>query len=126
MLIGELSERTGVSRRALRYYEDRGLLVPERAGNGYREYADDAHLIVEQIQGMYAAGLDSEAIRRYLPCADGPRPRLTICPELRAHLLDRAAALDAQAAAIDRQRTVLAAHLGPARIHQADDGKMTP
>ncbi|WP_307073513.1 MerR family DNA-binding transcriptional regulator [Arthrobacter pascens] len=28
MLIGELSERTGVSRRALRYYEEQGLLVP--------------------------------------------------------------------------------------------------
>jgi DNA-binding transcriptional MerR regulator len=113
LLIGELSERTGVSRRALRYYEDQGLLVPERARNGYREYADDAPRIVDQIQGLYSAGLDSEAIRHYLPCAEGPEPRLTICPELRAHLLDRATALDAQAAAIERQRAKLAAHLGP-------------
>jgi DNA-binding transcriptional MerR regulator len=30
VLIGELSARTGVSRRALRYYEEQSLLVPER------------------------------------------------------------------------------------------------
>jgi DNA-binding transcriptional MerR regulator len=112
MLIGELSERAGVSRRALRYYEEQGLLVPLRARNGYREYADDAPLIVEQIQGLYASGLDSDAIRRYLPCASGPEPRLEMCPELRAHLLDRAAALDEQAAAIGRRRAALTAHLG--------------
>ncbi|WP_369371280.1 MerR family transcriptional regulator [Promicromonospora sp. Populi] len=111
MLIGELSERTGVSRRALRYYEDQSLLVPARAGNGYRAYADDAPLIVQQIQGLYAAGLDSDGIRRYLPCADGPEPRLEPCTELRAHLLDLAATLDEQAATIGRRRTALAAHL---------------
>jgi hypothetical protein len=94
-------------------------------------------LIVNQIQGMYAAGLDSEAIRRYLPCASGPEPRLTICPELRAYLLDRAAALDKQAAETDRQRTTLAVHLRqsePSRLRGAertgDDGlpggRMTP
>jgi DNA-binding transcriptional MerR regulator len=36
MLIGELAERAGVSARALRHYEDRELLVPDRDVNGYR------------------------------------------------------------------------------------------
>ncbi len=38
MKIGELSRRTGVPTRMLRYYEEQGLLRPERADNGYRSY----------------------------------------------------------------------------------------
>jgi len=37
--IGELAERTGVSRDTLRFYERRGLLpIAERGANGYRRY----------------------------------------------------------------------------------------
>lgn len=39
MKIGELSARTGVSIRSLRYYEQQGLLAPARHENGYREYS---------------------------------------------------------------------------------------
>lgn len=111
MLIGELSERTGVSRRALRYYEEQGLLVPERARNGYRMYAQDAPLIVNQIQGLYATGLDSDAIRQYLPCARGRTPQLEMCAELRSHLAERAAELEAQTETLTRQRDAMLAHL---------------
>ncbi|TFD49580.1 MerR family DNA-binding transcriptional regulator [Cryobacterium frigoriphilum] len=111
MRIGELSHQSGVSRRALRYYEEQGLLVPQRGCNGYREYADDAALIVSQIQRLYLSGLNSEAIRRYLPCARGQTPQLEMCAELRAHLLSRAAALDDDAQTAARQRDVLLGHL---------------
>lgn len=37
--IGDLSEQTNVSRQAIRYYEQIGVLPdPERASNGYRVY----------------------------------------------------------------------------------------
>lgn len=111
LLIGELSEFTGVSRRALRYYEEQGLLVPERACNGYRVYAQDAPLIVSQIRGLFAAGLDSDAIRQYLPCARGSAPQLEMCAELRSHLAERAAELEAQAETLTRQRERMLTHL---------------
>jgi hypothetical protein len=38
--IGELSRRTRVSERLLRYYEEQGLLRPGRRPSGYREYGD--------------------------------------------------------------------------------------
>lgn len=39
--IGNLSEQTGVSTEAIRYYERIGLIPePQRADNGYRVYAD--------------------------------------------------------------------------------------
>ena len=111
MLIGELSEQTGVSRRALRYYEEQGILVPGRTSNGYRSYAADAPLIVAQIQGLYLTGLDSDAIRRYLPCARGRTPDLEMCAELRAHLSMRATELNTQAEILARQRDAVLAHL---------------
>ncbi|MEW1835674.1 MerR family DNA-binding transcriptional regulator [Microbacterium sp. NPDC079995] len=37
MKIGEVTARTGIPQRMLRYYEEQGLLTSARAGNGYRE-----------------------------------------------------------------------------------------
>jgi DNA-binding transcriptional MerR regulator len=57
MLIGELSRRTGVSPRLLRYYEEHGLLEACREANGYRTYRDDAVITVRQIKALLAAYL---------------------------------------------------------------------
>lgn len=70
MRIGELSAKTGVSVRALRYYEERALLVAERSTSGQRHYADPAVDRVELIQTLYAAGLSSRTILDLLPCVD--------------------------------------------------------
>ena len=62
MKIGELAERTGVSRRLLRYYEEQGLITPSRALNGYREYAESHVDVVLQITGLLDAGLPTRII----------------------------------------------------------------
>ncbi|MFF0584925.1 MerR family transcriptional regulator [Streptomyces sp. NPDC003781] len=84
MRIGELAARTGVSVRALRYYEEQELLVPERSHSGQRLYPDGAVDHVRLIQQLYAAGLSSRTIVELLPYA--PDGRAT--PEL----LDRLSA----------------------------------
>lgn len=38
LTIGDVSKRSGVASSALRFYEDRGLIVSERAGSGHRRY----------------------------------------------------------------------------------------
>ena len=38
LTIGEVSRRSGVAASALRFYEERGLIVSERAGSGHRRY----------------------------------------------------------------------------------------
>jgi Cu(I)-responsive transcriptional regulator len=44
MNIGEASGRSGLPAKTIRYYEDIGLIHPDRSGNGYRDYgADDVH-----------------------------------------------------------------------------------
>ena len=40
--IGEVADRTGVTQRALRFYEERGLLrPPERMEGGFRLYSEN-------------------------------------------------------------------------------------
>src|SRR5687768_12458302 len=72
MRIGELAERTGTSRRLLRYYEEEGLLEPGRTPNGYRDYDDRFVERVAQIRGLLDAGIPVRIIRQLLPCLDTP------------------------------------------------------
>jgi len=74
MKIGELAERTGVSTRSLRYYEQQGLLSSTRTPGGHREYGAPAVDRVRRIQELFGAGLNSAKIKKVLPCmrdADG-------------------------------------------------------
>ncbi|KID29949.1 putative transcriptional regulator [Prauserella sp. Am3] len=70
MRIGELARRAGVSVRALRYYEEQRLLVPDRTPSGQRTYSADAVDRVRVIQQLYAAGMPSRRIAELLPCMD--------------------------------------------------------
>ncbi|RZS89977.1 DNA-binding transcriptional MerR regulator [Motilibacter rhizosphaerae] len=68
MRIGEVAAAAGVSTRALRYYEEQGLLTSVRSTSGQRHYAEDAVDRVRLIQALYAAGLPSRTILELLPC----------------------------------------------------------
>lgn len=83
MRIGELSRRTGVSDRLLRYYEEQGLLHPERRPSGYREYSEADVTTVAHIRNLLAAGLSTTTIADVLPCMGSQGGRLIAdCPEL--------------------------------------------
>ncbi|MFD7136923.1 MerR family transcriptional regulator [Streptomyces sp. NPDC059894] len=73
MRIGELAERTGTPRRMLRYYEEQGLLVPDRSPNGYRDYCERSVDRVLQIRGLLDSGLPTRIIKQVLPCLKQPR-----------------------------------------------------
>ncbi|MDA0631793.1 MerR family transcriptional regulator [Nonomuraea sp. MCN248] len=70
MRIGEVAEKAGVSVRALRYYEEQGLLRADRGPGGQRHYPGTAVDRVMLIQQLYAAGLPSRVVREVLPCVD--------------------------------------------------------
>ncbi|MBI5285464.1 MAG: MerR family transcriptional regulator [Chloroflexi bacterium] len=51
--IGEVAERTGVTQRTLRFYEEKGLLhPPSRLEGGFRLYSEDDVRRVEQIKRL--------------------------------------------------------------------------
>ncbi|MGW1341852.1 MerR family transcriptional regulator [Kribbella sp. NPDC002412] len=113
MRIGELAERTGASRRLLRYYEEQQLIAPSRGPNGYREY-QEAHVdIVLQIKGLLDAGLPTRIIRQLLPCLDQPQsiyvPEVT--PEMIATLQREQARLTERIDCLARNRKAIAEYL---------------
>ncbi|MBI4227399.1 MAG: MerR family transcriptional regulator [Candidatus Omnitrophica bacterium] len=75
-LIGEVSRRTGVPIRTIRFYEAEGLLRPsDRRESGYRVYAEQE---IEQLQFIRQAkqfGLTLHEIRRIMRCSrEGLKP----------------------------------------------------
>jgi DNA-binding transcriptional MerR regulator len=69
--IGELAKATGATARALRHYEQAGLISSERAANGYRVYDERAAVRVGNVRYLLAAGLTLDDVRVFLPCLDG-------------------------------------------------------
>jgi MerR family redox-sensitive transcriptional activator SoxR len=66
LTIGELSERSGVSQSALRFYERHGLLDARRTDGNQRRYPSVALRRVALVQAGKAAGIPLERIRRAL------------------------------------------------------------
>lgn len=109
MRIGELSRRTGVSERSLRYYEQQGLLLADRTPSGQRSYPDHAVDRVIHIQELFAAGLHSKKIHEILPCmrdSDGGANELAT-PELAMELRTERSRIDQTIADLMRSREVL-------------------
>ncbi|MFE6780072.1 MerR family transcriptional regulator [Streptomyces sp. NPDC057702] len=79
MKIGELSARTGVSVRLLRYYEEQGLLASERTPGGHRVYGPDAPLLVRRIRQFLDAGLSTRIIGEILGCVCGSDEEIEPC-----------------------------------------------
>ncbi|MEV5985318.1 MerR family transcriptional regulator [Streptomyces sp. NPDC052051] len=87
MRMGEMVRRTGVSERLLRYYEEQGLLAPERLPSGYRVYGDADVDTVRRIRALLAAGLPTATIAQVLPCVrDDGAGLAPVCPDLVAQL----------------------------------------
>ena len=77
MKIGELSRRTGVSVRMLRYYEGEGLLAPKRTDSGYRDFGPVEEETVRRIKVLGSAGMTLETIKQLLPCVKNNDPAFT-------------------------------------------------
>jgi DNA-binding transcriptional MerR regulator len=72
MRIGELAEKTGIPRRMLRYYEETGMLIPDRCANGYRNYDEGSVDRALQIRGLLDTGMSTRVIKQVLPCLKQP------------------------------------------------------
>ncbi len=108
MRIGEVARQAGVSPRALRYYEEQGLLTSARTASGQRVYPGSAVERVRLIQQLLTAGLPSRTIHRLLPCVDSGQGSPEVFEMLAAErdritsaMADLAAARDALDRVID-------------------------
>jgi DNA-binding transcriptional MerR regulator len=111
--IGELAKRTNVTTRLLRYYEEQGLLAPDRAANGYRDYAESLVDRVVQIRGLLDVGLPTRIIKQVLPClADPCTIHVTdATPEMIAILERERKQMDRRILCLTRNREAISAYL---------------
>lgn len=66
MTVGELAERTGVSRKTIRDLEGRGLIYTAgRSEANYRLFDDEALWCVQMITGLRSLGLTLNEIERF-------------------------------------------------------------
>ena len=113
MKIGELSERTGIPTRMLRYYEQQGLLSSERTANGYRAYDDGAVERALRVRGLVQAGLSTRMtkvvldIERQCELAAPPQCSLALAEELAEEL----AVLEDRLACLTKSRDAVAQYL---------------
>ncbi|MFF2889817.1 MerR family transcriptional regulator [Paenibacillus sp. NPDC057967] len=65
--IGQLSKKTGISIRALRYYDDLGLLKPAKvAESGYRYYSNEEIRLLQHITALKELGFTLASIKELL------------------------------------------------------------
>lgn len=90
--IGEVAQRAGVTAKAIRFYERRGILPPPtRAVNRYRVYGEEAVEMLRFIKQATRLGLTLAEIRDIIGIRQGGRPPCTHVHQL---LRDKAAELD--------------------------------
>lgn len=70
MNIGEVARRSGASVKAVRYYEQLGLLTPARGTNGYREYDETQLRVLQEIRELAACGIAPSRAHAFVACLD--------------------------------------------------------
>lgn len=126
MRIGELSRRSGVGERLLRYYKSRGLLHPRREPSGYRVFTGEDLRVVRRIRLLLAAGLSTATIARALPCVEEAVSGLVpTCPRVVADLAAERDRIDREITELRGTRArldaVLAASAGAGSGHGSGD-----
>ena len=105
MLIGELATASGLSREALRFYEQQGLIRARRLDNGYRDYPPEVVTLVQYIRTAQQLGFTLAEIGDRLPAIwDAAEPGPALAQVLAAKLQE----IDERIAALQALRQTLA------------------
>lgn len=106
MNIGQAAELSGLPAKTIRYYEDIGLIRPDRAGNGYRDYSEpDIHRLAF-LQRARALGFSIEDCRQLMDLyRDRNRASHDVREIARAHVT----AIDAKLRELQAMRATLGA-----------------
>lgn len=105
MKINEVTRETGLSRRAVKYYEEEGLLSVKKDQNGYRNYSSENLKTLREISAYRKLGIGIKEIKRLLQRGDREILR-QIYEEKRKQLGENQRELEALAAYIENESTL--------------------
>jgi peroxiredoxin/DNA-binding transcriptional MerR regulator len=111
MQVKEAATRSGVTIKALKYYESIGLVKPSRLNNGYREFGPHDVALIKQVRDLTAIGLSVKGTRPFIECLKQGHVHGDDCPESLAayhHEIDR---LDALVRQLSLRRQMLQSRL---------------
>lgn len=119
MKIGEVSERTGVAPRLIRYYEQQGLMCADRADNGYRVYTDAHVERVTRIASLVQAGIPTRLVKVLLDTEDAAARGEPTCPlEVAEQLAAELGPIEDRISCLTRSRDTIRSYLTRTR-HEA-------
>ncbi|OIP68973.1 MAG: heavy metal-responsive transcriptional regulator [Oscillatoriales cyanobacterium CG2_30_40_61] len=98
--IGDVAQRSGLSVKTVRYYEEIGLLAPtvERSNSGYRLFKPSVVYRLGFVRRAQALGLSLNEIRDILKISDrGELP----CEEVKQHLANKVEQINHQIKALE-------------------------
>lgn len=119
MQISELAGRSGTTPRALRFYEQAGLLIADRDDRGYRDYDERDLAIVRQIRQLAAVGFSLEETRPFVDCLRAGNSCGDVCSGSIAGYRAKLAELDAAIGELQAARSHIAAALQAVTEHSA-------
>lgn len=105
MLIRELSKLTGISAKTIRFYEEKGLLLPpERTANNYRSYSHDSVRRLRFINSARRLGFSVRDIAEFLSVRGAVEPP---CRRALTALEIRLAEIDYDISVLQSMRSML-------------------
>lgn len=118
MHIGELSRRTGISVRSLRYYEQKNLIHSERLENSYRIFEESVIERVKIIQMYLGLGLTTDEISKILECPVTIEDQQPLCDKAVAVYEAKLKEINEQINLLEKLRTNLENRISNFRDHQ--------
>ena len=85
MLRNEIQNKTGLTRKAIEYYEEKGLINPQKSENGYRDYSEKDLEVLTKVALFRKIGLSGAEIE---VCLSSDRNSLSSILRRKQHQLD--------------------------------------
>lgn len=85
MLRNEIQNKTGLTRKAIEYYEEKGLITPRKSENGYRDYSEKDLEVLTTVALFRKIGLSVAEIE---DCLSSDRSSLSSILRRKQHQLD--------------------------------------
>ena len=102
---------SGVTVKALKYYEAIGLVEPARPSNGYRKFSDLDVDLIKQVKELTALGLSVKGTRPFIECLRQGHVHGDDCPDSLAAYHGEIQRLDSLVAQLMDRRQMLHARL---------------